>query len=356
LGFHREVKGIQKNETVEVIEVESDRLLVRSERGAVRTLTKKQAKAFDVLERRTIEVAAGDQLVLTANRREERFRATNGEIVDVTRVDAAGRIHLNDGRILPSSFKQFAHGYAVTAHRSQGKSVDAVIISGDGMQKELFYVAASRGREQLLVITSDKDRLRESVAQSTARKSASGLARKQQSGLYQERLYPASRWPRFLEPAKRHEPPQESVEASRFVAQHTLGAEAVNTVQPAKPLASLADRLKELNNDTRGGPPSAVKDLGESLTAGEARIKKILGEQVKTLVAQTNSGIYMGEIIGQTDLHLLQRLSAHMVIAHVKDLLDSCPNIGSEVSIVYSGHTATVREIASREREKGLSR
>src|SRR5438128_8927860 len=86
---------------------------------------------------------------------------------------------------LPSNFKQFAHGYAVTAHRSQGKSVDAVIISGDGMQRELFYVAASRGRERVLVITSDKQRLRESVARSTARQSASELARKVGAGLHQ---------------------------------------------------------------------------------------------------------------------------------------------------------------------------
>ena len=128
--------------------------------------------------RRPIEIAPGDKLLLTANRREEAFRATNGEIVTVSEVDTKGRIHLEDGRILPASFKQFAHGYAVTAHRSQGKSVDAVIISGDGMQRELFYVAASRGRERVLVITSDKQRLRESVARSTARQSASELARK----------------------------------------------------------------------------------------------------------------------------------------------------------------------------------
>jgi hypothetical protein len=63
--------------------------------------------------------------------------------------------------------------------------VDAVIISGDGMQKELFYVAASRGRENLVVVTSDKERLRESVAHSTARKSASELARQQRPVLHQ---------------------------------------------------------------------------------------------------------------------------------------------------------------------------
>jgi len=184
LGFHKEVKGIRKNETVEVIQVEGNSLKVRAARGEIRALTRKQAKAFDVLERRAIKIAPGDKLLITANRREIAFRATNGEIVTVSKLDETGRIHLEDGRVLPSSFKQFTHGYAVTAHRSQGKSVDAVIISGDGMQKELFYVAASRGRESVLVITSDKERLRESIAQSTARKSASELAR-QRPGLRQ---------------------------------------------------------------------------------------------------------------------------------------------------------------------------
>src|SRR5207244_5704002 len=128
LGFHREVKGIKKNETVEVVEVESDRLIVRNERGERRALTRKQAKAFDVFETRSIEVAAGDQLLLGANRREPGFRATNDEIVTISAVDACGRIHLEDGRLLPSNFKQFAHGYAVTAHRSKGEPFDSALI------------------------------------------------------------------------------------------------------------------------------------------------------------------------------------------------------------------------------------
>ena len=115
-----------------------------------------------------------------ANRREPGFRATNGELVTVSRIDEQGRIHLQDGRALPENYKQFTHGYAVTAHRSQGKSVDAVVISADGMRKELFYVAASRGRDSITVVTSDKDLLRESVAHSVARQSASELSRKAQ--------------------------------------------------------------------------------------------------------------------------------------------------------------------------------
>jgi ATP-dependent exoDNAse (exonuclease V) alpha subunit len=168
-----------------VIQVEDKRLLVRNSCGKMKTISSKHAKAFDVFERRTIEIAPGDKILLSANRRDSLFRATNGEIVTVSEIDPRGRIHLEDGRIVPPSFKQFGHGYAVTAHRSQGKSVDSVIISGDGMQKELFYVAASRGKEQVLVFTSDKEQIRESVAESTARLSASELARKCRTGLRQ---------------------------------------------------------------------------------------------------------------------------------------------------------------------------
>jgi hypothetical protein len=57
-----------------------------------------------------------DRLLLTANRRETKCRITNGELVTVSAVDAAGRIQLDDGRSLPVNYRSFAHGYAVTAH------------------------------------------------------------------------------------------------------------------------------------------------------------------------------------------------------------------------------------------------
>ena len=43
-----------------------------------------------------------------------------------------------------------------------------------------FYVAASRGRESITVVTSDQDLLGESVTHSLARQSASELLRKAQ--------------------------------------------------------------------------------------------------------------------------------------------------------------------------------
>lgn len=87
-----------------------------------------------------------------------------------------GIINLEDGRSVPVNYREFTHGYAVTAHRSQGKTVDQVVISADVMKQELFYVAASRGREGISIVTSDVERLGESLGVSMARPSAIELA------------------------------------------------------------------------------------------------------------------------------------------------------------------------------------
>lgn len=177
LEFHKATRQVGKNEAVEVVSVAQDRIFARKDNGQEVTLTRRQAAAFAVYQRQEIAVAAGDKLLLEANRRDRGFRATNGELVTVAGV-AEGRIQLDDGRTLPTNFRQFTHGYAVTAHRSQGKTVDAVIVAGDQMSQELFYVAASRGRESLTVITSDKAQLQASIGVSGERQSATELARK----------------------------------------------------------------------------------------------------------------------------------------------------------------------------------
>lgn len=125
LGFHRAVKGIARNETVEVVDADGATATVRNDRGELQNITAKQARCFDVYERRGIEVAAGDKLLLTANRREPGFRATNGKIATVASVDHNGHIRLKDGRIVPGNFKQFTHG---NRHRNSNESLGRACI------------------------------------------------------------------------------------------------------------------------------------------------------------------------------------------------------------------------------------
>jgi len=176
LVIHRSARGMEKHEALTVHRVEPDHLVARNARGEERTFAAGQTRNFSVHEARELQVAAGDRLLLGGNRRDSGFRATNGELVTVRSVNA-GRIQLEDGRVLPANYREFDHGYAVTAHRSQGKTVDGVILSGDIMKQELFYVAASRGRSEIAIVTSDRELLRESLGISTARPSATELAK-----------------------------------------------------------------------------------------------------------------------------------------------------------------------------------
>ena len=178
LLFHRSSRGIEKHEALIVERIEKSGIVARDQHGMERTVSPSQARSFSVHKRQQIEVAPGDKLLLTGNRRGAGFRATNGELVKVRDVDG-GRIHLEDGRTLPANYHEFDHGYAVTAHRSQGKTVDAVILSADAMKQELFYVGASRGRQEIVVVTGDREQLCNMLGISTARPSATELAREQ---------------------------------------------------------------------------------------------------------------------------------------------------------------------------------
>jgi conjugative relaxase-like TrwC/TraI family protein len=178
LLFHRSSHGISRHDALTVERVDTSHIVAKDQRGAEHTLTPTQARSFSVHELQNIEVSPGDKLLLMGNRREPDFRATNGELVNVRSIHG-GRIQLEDGRTLPSNYHEFDHGYAITAHRSQGKTVDAVVLSGDAMKQEQFYVAASRGRDGIMIITSDVDGLRESLGISSARPSATELAREQ---------------------------------------------------------------------------------------------------------------------------------------------------------------------------------
>jgi hypothetical protein len=71
------------------------------------------------------------------------------------------------------------HGYAITAHRSQGETVDVVVPSPDAIKQEQFHVAASPGSDGITIITSEVDGLRESLGISSARPPATELAREQ---------------------------------------------------------------------------------------------------------------------------------------------------------------------------------
>jgi conjugative relaxase-like TrwC/TraI family protein len=174
LRFVRKTKKFERGETAEVVAVTENGLRVRRPDGLeVDFIPSGSAASFDVGEARELKVAAGDWLLLQANHGKEFI---NGERVQVREIQN-GRIALADGRVLPGNFNTFTHGYAVTSHSSQSKTVDDVLLvasskSFAAVNREQFYVSISRGRERCHVFTDDADLLARRVTDSHERKAA----------------------------------------------------------------------------------------------------------------------------------------------------------------------------------------
>ena len=150
--------------------------MARNARGEERAFSPAGTRSFSLHQSQSIEVAVDDRLLLTGNRRDQDFRATSGDLVKVRGLDN-GCIQLEVGRTLPWNYRDLDHGYAIAAHRSQGKAVDGEILSVGAVKQELFYVGASRGRSEIAIVTSDREKLRESLGVSSARPSATELVR-----------------------------------------------------------------------------------------------------------------------------------------------------------------------------------
>ena len=101
----------------------------------------------------------------------------------------------------------------------------------------------------------------------------------------------------------------------------------------------------------------------QSLTEARRVAKMVLGRAASITMAQQNSGVYRGVIIGHTRDYIIQQLGKQAAaVIHSKDLFQAAghqfpwPEVGQAVSIRYSRSQAVAREIRERLREHGLSR
>jgi ATP-dependent exoDNAse (exonuclease V) alpha subunit len=173
IHFHRRGHGFDKGETVQVVAVENDSLKVQHPDGSENIFPLGVGIACDVGEKRKLKVAAGDKLLLQSNWQK---KFVNGELVEVKAIQGDS-VLLADGRVIPADYRTFTHGYAVTSHAAQGKTVDEVLLvassrSLPAVRQEQFYVSISRGRERCQIFTDDSELLRAHVTHSSARLAA----------------------------------------------------------------------------------------------------------------------------------------------------------------------------------------
>lgn len=164
LVYHQNARGHRKGE----------RVIVGDE-----PLPLDQAERFQLYRPSVLPIAPGDVLRITRNgtTADGRHRLNNGALYTVRGFDAGGNIVLANGWTVSKDYGHLAHGYVVTSHASQGKTVDRVFIgqssnSLPASSREQFYVSVSRGRESATIYTDDKEALLEAVSRSDDRLTA----------------------------------------------------------------------------------------------------------------------------------------------------------------------------------------
>ena len=184
-------------------------------------------------------------------------------------------------------------------------------------KNEIFRAAHDASAAADLVLSLDKERTREQEAAKRAREETSTVG-----------------------------------ENSRFVARPEAGTGTVG----------VHDKLHGVDQHTPVGTAARVTStaVGTELSASFSDAKRVtaeaLGDASKTYTAQTQSGNYNGHIIGETEHHVVQRLSAKSAVAHMKHLLDPVPRSGENVSISYLSERAQVREAPARAKNRELGR
>jgi len=142
----------------------------------------KYADRFEVFRPSRLAVAEGDRIRLTANgtTKDGKHKLRNGGLMTVRGFTGQGDLIVDHGWVIGRDWGHIAAGYAITSEASQGKTVDKVFVglssqSFPAGNTRRFYVPVTRGKEQALVFTDDKQELLRAVQRADEPLSATEL-------------------------------------------------------------------------------------------------------------------------------------------------------------------------------------
>ncbi len=152
----------------------TNRLTVELPNGSNVEYDPKRVYGVNVYRETSREFATGDRLQFSAIHKE--LGVSNRDIGTITKMEPDRLTVLMDGKeqrsisFMPTEFRQFDHGYAVTSHSSQGLTADRVIANIDTessrslINNRLAYVAISRASQDARIYTNHAATLGERLA------------------------------------------------------------------------------------------------------------------------------------------------------------------------------------------------
>lgn len=180
--FRRKVGAFETGEVVRIVSTDDSEILVQKASGEKLPLDLSKSKNFDICYHDRIEMAVGERVRLNRNvTGSNGEKLYNGNLHVVTEI-VDDEITLDNKVAVNASLGVLDYGVVSTSYASQGKTCDKVILSQSNLSigassQEQFYVAASRGRSEIIIFTDSKEDLRDAVGYSERRMSATELLR-----------------------------------------------------------------------------------------------------------------------------------------------------------------------------------
>ena len=173
VSFIRNMKGVGKAGELARIEAVEGKSLVLD--NGKRIFAKNASDFIDVGETRKIELCAGDLIQFRANRKD--LKIYNGTLARISRkhgyidlLDAGGKVRRSIP--FPEYYAAFDYGWVTTSHKSQGRTAENVVVAAESLDRKAFYVALSRGRNEMSLHCPDKEHLRRSLARRTGERAS----------------------------------------------------------------------------------------------------------------------------------------------------------------------------------------
>jgi conjugative relaxase-like TrwC/TraI family protein len=145
------------------------------------------AARFEVYRPSRLKIAVGDRVRVTRNgvTADGRHKLRNGAILTVDGFTSKGELVVDHGWVIPKEWGHISLGYAVSAESSQGRTVDKVFVSLStesfpAVNQRRFSVPTTRGKEQVLVFTDDREGLLKAAQRPDEPLSATEFAESQQ--------------------------------------------------------------------------------------------------------------------------------------------------------------------------------
>ena len=158
------VEGLRKGDWYKVESVDKATGRITLEGGRKLDVAANKER-LQVGEEKKLGLRVGDKILLQGN--DKKAGLINGDMAVVTKLEN-GEISIKTSRgkdvMMPASYRTFSHGYAVTAEKSQGATVDHVVVAGANISGRRIYVGTSRGRATVEVFVPDKKPLVRSAA------------------------------------------------------------------------------------------------------------------------------------------------------------------------------------------------